>query len=356
MIQEQFTTPLLRWFDIHGRKDLPWQHPRTAYRVWISEIMLQQTQVKTVIPYFERFIDHFPDIWQLARADEDGVLALWSGLGYYSRARNIHKTAKIICEQYQGEFPSDLTNLKNLPGIGPSTAAAIASQAFAQATPILDGNVKRVLCRYFLVDGWPEQNTVKRELWRLAAQCMSRERCADYTQAIMDLGATCCTSRNPNCANCPLNKTCLAKLQDKVSLYPHKKIKKALPVKQQQFLLLYNHEKEIYLERRPPTGIWGGLWCMPAIDLDHCPKEYIEKTYAMTSVNRQELLNMRHTFSHFHLEIKALAFQTVENQFLIEEPSGKWFKATDINQLGLAKPVSKILNYFFALGNSSHKR
>lgn len=381
MIQEQFTIPLLHWFDRHGRKDLPWQHPRTAYRVWISEIMLQQTQVKTVIPYFTRFIEHFPDIWQLAHADEDQILALWSGLGYYSRARNIHKTAKIICEQYQGEFPADWLTLQTLPGIGPSTAAAITSQAFAQATPILDGNVKRVLCRYFLVDGWPEQSIVKQKLWQLASQCMPTQRCADYTQAIMDLGAICCTSRNPNCTDCPLHKTCLAKIQDKASLYPHKKIKKALPVKCQQFLLLYNDKREIYLEKRPPTGIWGGLWCMPAIDLDCCPREYIESSYAMTSVSVKELLNMRHTFSHFHLEIKALALQTVGNliapspstfgglasgannvegslnsagkrqEIEVKEAAGKWFKPADVCRLGLAKPVSRILNYFLSEGS-----
>ena len=211
MIQAKFSLPLLEWFNCHGRKDLPWQHPRSAYRVWISEIMLQQTQVKTVIPYFNHFIAKFPDIQQLAHAYEDRVLAQWSGLGYYSRARNLHKTAKIICEKYKGEFPRELADLIALPGIGPSTAAAIASQAFNQATPILDGNVKRVLCRYFLIDGWPEHSSVKQKLWQLAKECMPTERCADYTQAIMDLGATRCTARNPDCANCPLQYTCLAK-------------------------------------------------------------------------------------------------------------------------------------------------
>ncbi|PJE15585.1 A/G-specific adenine glycosylase [Legionella sp.] len=349
MLEEQFTIPLLNWFDHYGRKDLPWQHPRTAYRVWISEIMLQQTQVKTVIPYFNRFISNFPDIEQLANTDEDRVLALWSGLGYYSRARNIHKTARIICENYQGEFPTHLPTLLLLPGIGPSTAAAITSQAFEQPTPILDGNVKRVLCRYFLVDGWPEQSAVKQKLWRFAEQCMRTERCADYTQAIMDLGATCCTTRNPNCTQCPLQKTCLAKLQDKVMLYPHKKIKKTIPIKQQQFLLLHNVENQIYLEKRPPTGIWGGLWCLPAIDVEACPKDYIEKNYAVHSLGAQELLTMRHTFSHFHLDIKALAFQTVCNSNLIAEQPGKWFAAAEIGELGLAKPVSSIIKHFFNL-------
>ncbi len=235
-----------------------------------------------------------------------------------------------------------------LPGIGPSTAAAIAAQAFNQATPILDGNVKRVLCRYFLVDGWPEQSAVKQQLWRLTRQCMPTERCADYTQAIMDLGAICCTARNPNCNFCPLQQTCLAKLHDQVSQYPHKKAKKTLPIRQQQFLLLHNTDQRIYLEKRPPTGIWGSLWCLPSVDIDICPTAYIDKTYALRSLKVQEILRMRHSFSHFHLDIKALAFQIVSHGKTLAEHPGKWFTAAEINQLGLAKPVSTILTSFLA--------
>lgn len=344
---EQFSLSLLAWFDKHGRKDLPWQHPRSAYRVWISEIMLQQTQVKTVIPYFNRFIISFPDIWQLAQAEEDRVLAHWSGLGYYSRARNLIKTAKIICEDFQGKFPSDLTTLSSLPGIGPSTAAAIASQAFNQATPILDGNVKRVLSRYFLIDGWPEQSAVKQQLWQRASQCMPNERCADYTQAIMDLGATCCTTRSPDCLHCPLEKNCLAKQQDKVLFYPQKKAKKMLPVKKQQFLLLHRADKLIYLEKRPPTGIWGGLWCLPGIETDVCPIEYLAKTYALSSLYVDELTPFKHSFSHFHLELKPLVISISDQGNQIAEYSGKWFSDTEINELGLAKPISKIIQLFF---------
>ena len=348
MIQQQFSYPLLDWFDAHGRKDLPWQHPRSPYRVWISEIMLQQTQVKTVIPYFNLFISKFPTIEELANAEEDKVLALWSGLGYYSRARNLHKTAKIICNDYQGEFPKDLKCLVNLPGIGPSTAAAIASQAFNLATPILDGNVKRVLCRYFLVEGLPEKNSTKQKLWNLAERCMPQQRCADYTQAIMDLGATCCKTRNPDCLNCPLQNGCEAKKQNLVSIYPHKKIKKILPVKQQQFLLLHNAESKIYLEKRPPTGIWGGLWCMPSIDFDLYPSDYIANTYGLNSIKIKELFNIRHSFSHFHLEISAKSIETSQStKSEINESQGKWFAATEIADLGLAKPVSDIINFFF---------
>lgn len=224
-LYEQFSKPLLLWFTLHGRKNLPWQHPRTPYRVWISEIMLQQTQVQTVIPYFERFMQRFPNISDLALAHEDDVLSLWSGLGYYSRARNLHQTAKIILQHHQGIFPNDYTLLNELPGIGPSTAAAILSQAFNKPAAILDGNVKRVLTRFFRIQGHPEQTQVKKTLWELADSCMPQENCADYTQAIMDLGATCCTTKNPHCPNCPLQKNCLAFKHQEQYLYPTKKLK-----------------------------------------------------------------------------------------------------------------------------------
>lgn len=344
-MHEQFSNPLLTWFDCHGRKDLPWQHPRSAYRVWISEIMLQQTQVKTVIPYFNRFMESFPDIWHLAQAPEDKILAHWSGLGYYSRARNLSKTAKIICEQYRGEFPTELTQLISLPGVGPSTAAAIVSQAFNKQAAILDGNVKRVLCRYFLVEGWPEQSAIKKHLWQLATQCMPAQRCADYTQAIMDLGATCCTTRHPDCSNCPLQKTCLANLHNKVAQYPYKKLRKVLPTKQQQFLLLHTADNRIYLEKRPPIGLWGGLWCVPSIEMTDCPTEHIEKNYALKSLQTHELLNIKHSFSHFHLHIKAIAVQVAASNLIAECP-GKWFKTTEVDQLGLAKPVSNMISHF----------
>ncbi|MBA2656111.1 MAG: A/G-specific adenine glycosylase [Tatlockia sp.] len=348
MMQKQFSVLLLEWFKKNGRRDLPWQHPRSAYRVWISEIMLQQTQVKTVIPYFLEFMLKFPELQQLAEASEDSVLAKWSGLGYYSRARNLHQTAKIIAKQHKGEFPSDLTKLTALPGIGPSTAAAIASQAFNQPTAILDGNVKRVLCRYFLVDGWPEQTNVKKKLWQLAQQCMPTEQCADYTQAIMDLGATCCKSKNPHCESCPLESSCLARQKNLIGLYPQKKLKKTLVTKQQQFLLLFDIEKRIYLEKRPPTGIWAGLWCMPALDINDSALEYIAKNYDFSCQSLQKLLFIRHSFSHFHLEISSFALETKINANSLKETAGKWFAAKDLLELGLAKPMNDIINYFFS--------
>lgn len=223
---QQFALPLLAWYQQHGRRDLPWQNPRTPYRVWLSEIMLQQTQVKTVIPYFIRFINRFPDIRSLAGAEEDDVLALWSGLGYYSRGRNLHKTARMICETHNGVIPDKVSELTRLPGIGESTAAAIASLAYNQRTPILDGNVKRVLSRFFLISDSLELTHVKQKLWKLADACMPSQQCADYTQAIMDLGATCCLARNPTCELCPLQQNCQAFLTKQVKNIPKKKRKK----------------------------------------------------------------------------------------------------------------------------------
>jgi A/G-specific adenine glycosylase len=342
----EFSQPLLAWFDYFGRKDLPWQNPRTPYRVWVSEVMLQQTQVKTVIPYFNQFIHRFPDIWQLASAPEDEVLSYWSGLGYYSRARHLIKTAKIICTQYQGQFPHDLQALISLPGIGESTAAAISSQAFNLPTPILDGNVKRVLCRYFMVEGAPELSSVKKHLWQLAKACMPQKRCADYTQAIMDLGATCCTTRKPACHICPVSLNCRARQEEKVATYPFKKIKKNLPVQEKQFLLLYTKTKQIYLEKRPPVGLWGGLWCMPIINRDNCPQTYLQENYQLRPLHTHTLMSIKHSFSHFHLRITVLAMLIEPFEQMLQESFGQWMASKGAFQLGLAKPIMTILKHF----------
>lgn len=344
LVQEQFTRPLLAWYDLNGRKDLPWQTPRHPYRVWVSEIMLQQTQVQTVIPYFNRFMERFPTVDRLAHADEDEVLSLWSGLGYYSRARNLHATAKIISSTYQGLFPNSLQDLINLPGIGPSTAAAIVSQAFNEPAAILDGNVKRVLARYFLIKGWPEQAQVKKAMWDFAHSCMSVQRCADYTQAIMDLGATCCTNKKPDCLNCPVRSTCQAFINEEQSQYPSKKIKKPTPVQSQQFLVLLDNQNRIYLEKRPPTGLWGGLWCLPSLEVNDCPLGFIQQHYALNGETPEHLISFKHRFSHFHLEINALSIkiQPMTNQ--LSESTGTWFPKEKLDSVGLAKPTSLILS------------
>ncbi len=345
---QTFNALLLSWFDKHGRKGLPWQHPRNGYRVWISEIMLQQTQVKTVIPYFMAFIARFPDVKTLATASEDDVLSHWSGLGYYSRARNLHKSAMIIHTERNDEFPNNLESLLKLPGIGESTAAAIASLAFNKASAILDGNVKRVLSRYFLVAGAPDSAEVKQQLWHLANACMHQDRCADYTQAIMDLGATVCRSKKPDCIACPLQATCQAFAAGVVDDYPHKKPQKTLPTKTQQFLLLHTDDNLIYLEKRPPKGLWGGLWCMPAIAMDVCPASHIRNTYPFQIDEAQVVMKIKHSFSHFHLHILALSFQSRKPTAVMAECTGRWFRADEMGGLGLAKPVSLIISRFFS--------
>lgn len=356
LLQEEFTMPLLAWYDLNGRKDLPWQSPRNPYRVWVSEIMLQQTQVRTVIPYFNRFMERFPTIVDLAQAQEDDVLSLWSGLGYYSRARNLHATAKVISEQYQGLFPKDLQLLIQLPGIGPSTAAAIVSQAFNESAAILDGNVKRVLARYFLVKGWTEQAQVKKTLWDLAYSCLPEQRHAEYTQAIMDLGATCCTNKKPDCPRCPVRLTCKAFIHEEQDQYPTKKIKKPSPVHYQQFLVLQNNKNMIYLEKRPPTGLWGGLWCLPSLDIDNCPLEYIEQNYALKGTSPRHLLAFKHRFSHFHLEINALSIQTQPIANRLAESRGSWYSEAQLPSLGLAKPTSLILTKLFEHNISTYEK
>lgn len=344
---DQFTRPLLDWYETHGRKNLPWQSPRAPYPVWISEIMLQQTQVKTVIPYFTRFMDAFPDIACLATATEDDVLSYWSGLGYYSRARNIHKTAQIIYHEYNGIFPQEPSDLIQLPGIGESTAAAIASLVFNKPTAILDGNVKRVLCRFFAIQGEPNQTLIKKKLWQLAFECMHKTRCADYTQAIMDLGATCCTLKNPACAVCPVKNHCKAFKEKSVISYPHKKATKKIPTKNQQFLLLYTTDQLFYLEKRPAKGLWGSLWGMPCIDKEANPVVSIYNDYGLTVEKQTSILTMKHTFSHFHLNIKAIALRvTRSNKMSQSDLPGRWYKAHELDQLGLAKPVRDILDTF----------
>lgn len=345
-----FSRQLLSWFDQNGRKNLPWQNPREPYKVWLSEVMLQQTQVKTVIPYFNRFIKQYPALEDLAKASEDEVLSLWSGLGYYSRGRNLHKTAKIIIERYQGHFPQTESELAQLPGIGPSTAAAIAAQAFNQPAAILDGNVKRVLARYFQIDGWPQQAATHQKLLQKARQCLPDHRFADYTQAIMDLGALCCTPKKPSCDQCPLQSTCLAYQNKVVSDYPHKKAQKQRPIRHQQFLLLYNSERQIYLEKKPPTGLWGGLWCFPSIGQEDCPIAYILQNYTYKSEKASDLLmSLKHSFSHFDLHIDAKSIRVSADGFQINESSGSWFAKDQLRKIGLAKPISLILEHWYSL-------
>ena len=341
MNPSEFQHNVLAWFDQHGRKDLPWQQDISPYRVWLSETMLQQTQVATVIPYFNAFMEKFPDIASLANAPVDEVLHLWSGLGYYARARNLHKTAQLIVEG--GSFPDTLDELIELSGIGLSTAGAILSIAFKKSHPILDGNVKRVLTRFKAVSGWPGNSAVNKQLWAISAHFTPIDRVADYTQAMMDLGATICTRSKPACASCPLNSGCLARIADNVSAFPTPKPAKTLPVKQVTFLLLRDDSNRILLEKRPPTGIWGGLWSLPEFDgIEAAHAWCLAKNIHIAG--QQSLTTQRHTFSHYHLDYTPLLIETNNPiNFVMEANQSVWYKAEQINDLGLAAPIKLLL-------------
>ncbi len=351
-----FSEAILDWYDRCGRKDLPWQQDRNAYRVWVSEIMLQQTQVKTVIPYFEKFMDSFPDVVSLADADEDAVLHHWSGLGYYARARNLHKAARQVRDEHAGEFPLVFDAVLELPGIGRSTAGAILAQAEEQCHAILDGNVKRVLARFHAVHGWTGQTKVQAELWHYAEQHTPKQRLADYTQGIMDLGATLCTRSRPDCEACPLRAECQAFTTEQVALLPTPRPKKTLPVKTVRMLMLSNDEQQILLEKRPPTGIWGGLWSLPEMPLDapqskagRAIETWCEDNLQLQVEAPQDQPVMRHTFSHYHLDITPCRLRLKNPaQSVMEAERRVWYKATQKDaqrpDLGLAAPVSTLLN------------
>jgi A/G-specific adenine glycosylase len=336
---------VLKWFNHSGRKDLPWQKDINPYRVWVSEIMLQQTQVATVIPYFERFMTELPTVKKLAKASEDKVLHLWTGLGYYSRARNLHKTAKQVCKEYAGEFPNTVEQLEELPGIGRSTAGAIASIAFRQPAAILDGNVKRVLARYHAVEGWPGQTPVAAELWEFAEAHTPKSKVADYSQAMMDLGATLCTRSKPDCPSCPLSSDCLGHQQGDALLYPGKKPKKVLPVKSAQMLIVRNKRGEVMLEKRPPTGIWGGLWSFPQLTSEQDPVKYCIETLGQKPAEIETWPKYRHTFSHYHLEINPVVI-TLKKQptMIMEDQRQLWYNVQQPQAIGLATPIKKLLS------------
>lgn len=343
-----FSQRLLAWFDRHGRKDLPWQRERTPYRVWVSEIMLQQTQVNTVIPYYERFMSRFPDVRALAAAQLDEVLHLWTGLGYYARARHLHKAAQQICETYQGDWPSDLEALTALPGIGRSTAGAILALAGGQRQPILDGNVKRVLCRFHAVEGWPGRAAVSRRLWELAEQHTPRRRVADYTQAIMDFGAILCTRAQPLCKDCPQQADCAARRHDKVAAYPSPKPRKTLPEKHTRFLLLDDGAGRLWLQQRPPAGLWGGLWSFPECPPQADAEAWCRERLGLETRLQAELPSFRHSFSHYHLHIHPLRLQVLSDsgQIRDEAPGGLWYNCRHPESLGLAAPVLKLLQAY----------
>ncbi|MDA3869291.1 MAG: A/G-specific adenine glycosylase [Gammaproteobacteria bacterium] len=344
VVDQTFANQVLDWFDQHGRHDLPWQQPRSLYRVWLAEVMLQQTQVATVIPYYQNFLEKFPDHTRLARASLDEVLNLWAGLGYYSRARNLHKAAVQIQQQHNGRFPEQFDEVLSLPGIGRSTAGAILAQALGQRHAILDGNVRRVLSRYFEIDGWVGKKPVENALWEKAEACTPDTRCADYTQAMMDLGATVCRRSAPDCPQCPLRQGCRAHRNQRVGELPTPRPKKTLPVKTVRMLLLVNPEGELLLEKRPPTGIWGGLWSFPELVLESDVAQTCEKRWGYQVEAIEDQPGFRHTFSHYHLDITPCRVQLLPTTTAIHEHSEqRWCNLDNYRQCALATPIADIL-------------
>jgi A/G-specific adenine glycosylase len=341
---------LLIWHKEHGRHDLPWQNTDDAYRIWVSEIMLQQTQVATVIPYYQRFMQRFPTVLALANADNDEVMHHWTGLGYYARARNLHKSAKVIAEQYNGSFPTEFEQVIALPGIGRSTAGAILAFSTQQRHAILDGNVKRVLARFYEVEGWYGKKDVESKLWTLADANTPQHNVNVYTQAIMDFGATLCSRSQPNCQQCPLRPDCSAFASERVGELPHGKPKTTKPTKQTFMLLVKNTDDEFLLQQNPPSGIWGGLWCPAQVTT-------LEANHTLGGLNVETLETLpilKHTFSHYHLEITPVLCRVIGDAQAIAESSQIWYKSKSTKALsdsasikiGLAAPVKKLMELY----------
>jgi len=341
-----FSDRVLAWYETHGRHDLPWQQQRTPYRVWVAEVMLQQTQVATVIPYYRRFLKSFPGVHELADAPLDAVLEHWSGLGYYSRARNLHQAARRIVSLHEGVFPGRFDDVVALPGIGRSTAGAILAQALDQRHAILDGNVKRVLCRYHAVEGWPGKAAVQKQLWAYAEQYTPVKRVADYTQAVMDLGATLCTRSAPQCACCPLQSGCAASAADQVSRFPAPRPRKQMPVRTARLLILTDTRSgRIMLEKRPPTGIWGGLWSLPEVEVDASVEQVCRQRWGLGVLGNEDCDPFRHTFSHYHFDITPCRVE-VEPLANTLGDTGEtiWCPSGEAVTRAMAAPVARIIS------------
>ena len=358
-----FAQAVLTWYDKFGRKHLPWQQNKTLYGVWLSEVMLQQTQVATVIPYFERFVKTFPNLTALADAPLDEVLHLWTGLGYYARARNLHKAAQVMRDQYCGKFPTEFEQVLALPGVGRSTAGAILSSCLNAPYAILDGNVKRVLSRYFAVNGWPGEKKTEDRLWQLTGEVTPNTQVADFNQAMMDLGAMVCTRSKPKCGLCPLQSNCRANAEQNWQAYPGKKTKKALPERESYFLLLEKDGK-VALEQRENAGLWGGLYCFPQF----ADKQELLAYLASNGIQQyQEWAAFRHTFSHFHLDIypiyarfddqtnpedvdrsdwKKVAEKQNQYQSALLSAVKYWYDPQNPDPIGLATPVKNLLTQY----------
>ncbi len=337
-----FAARLIAWQKQHGRHDLPWQNTRDPYAIWVSEIMLQQTQVTAVIGYYQRFMQRFPTIKSLADAEQEEVMQHWSGLGYYSRARNLHKAAQTIMDEHNGEFPQNFETIQTLSGIGRSTAAAIASFAFNQIQTILDGNVKRLLARHFVVEGWPSSPKVEKKLWALAESLLPKTDMVAYTQGLMDLGATICTRSKPQCNACPLNASCGAFAQNRTKELPTPKPKSITPQKQTTMMLLLNGN-EVLLEKRPQSGIWGGLWSLPEIAEHEIAAEVALARFAFEVESEEPLAIVNHAFTHFKLAITPQPCRLAHKPKQVNAPNLIWLSIDDAITAAIPTPVRNIL-------------
>ena len=333
----------MEWQRRHGRKGLPWQASRDPYRVWLSEVMLQQTQVAAVIPYYERFLKRFPTIAALAAASEDEVLQLWSGLGYYARGRNLHLASQKIVLEHKGKFPDTAEKIAQLPDVDRSTAAAIAAFAFGERAAILDGNVKRVLARYCAVPGYPGEKAVEAKLWGFAEKLLPRKDISIYTQALMDLGATVCVKGKPRCDACPVSRTCVARKKGLTAKLPAPRPKKAIPSKSTTWLVL-RHAGQVLLERRPSPGIWGGLWSFPEASGKDIAQDCRNLGYRVRSM--RDLDEIEHGFTHFRLTIQPVLCEVSEMASGVESPGRLWLDIAEAGGAATPAPVKKLLQSF----------
>jgi len=337
-----FAPALLDWFHRHGRKHLPWQRELTPYRVWVSEIMLQQTQVATVIPYYERFMERFPSVAALAGASSDEVLHLWTGLGYYARGRNLHRAAQRVVNEFGGVFPDTLEGMESLPGIGRSTAGAILAISMSQRHPILDGNVKRVLARYFGIRGYPGEAKIEARMWTLADACTPAHDVGSYTQAIMDLGATVCVRSRPLCNACPVATHCVARIKGLQSELPTRKLRKARPQRDAFAVLVIRPDGAVLLEKRPSSGLWGGLWAFPQFADRSLASQWLSERFGAVSEATGEIYH--HAFTHFDLALHPVIARIDSVPAKVAEGAQQqWYDATQPAKIGLTKPVVDLI-------------
>ena len=342
MKSASFATRTIAWQKRHGRHDLPWQSTRDPYRIWLSEIMLQQTQVATVIPYYARFLEKFPTLRDLARASEDEVLALWSGLGYYSRGRNLLRAAQIVADQFGGEFPQAIDDILKLPGVGQSTAAAISAFAFSERQAILDGNVKRVFTRHFGIAGFPGGKKVEAKLWSVANKSLPKKDIEAYTQGLMDLGATVCLRSRPLCLACPVEDTCVAKREDRIQELPAPRPKKPIPERSTTMLIIA-HEGEVLLEKRPPIGIWAGMWCFPELANGSNPRDACRERFGLETKPLKPWHVLQHGFTHFKLSITPQPIAVRKKLPRAAEPGVIWLSIGDALVAAIPQPVRTLL-------------